>query len=79
MKTFQKVKDHDNLLRDATSKAVINTDADKYAQYVNHKNQKKRISQIAEHQAGLKTDINNLKNEIQSLKELVLMSLENKG
>jgi len=61
---FKKVEERPDLIRDEHTSAILNID--------NHglKAYKKR---------KMKEDINMLKNEIQSLKELVLMSLEKKG
>ena len=75
---YQKVKEHDNLYRDASSKAVLNTDREKYAQYINHKNQRQRISELASFQTEVRDDINTLKDQMSQLQELILKSLENK-
>ena len=75
---YQKVKEHDNLYRDASSKAVLNTDREKYAQYINHKNQRQRISELSSFQTEVREDINTLKDQMSQLQELILKSLENK-
>ncbi len=59
--TYQKIEDNPNLIRDSYSKAIINTDVEAYKKYLMLK---KRLHKD-------KTEMDNLKNEVSELKDLV--------
>ena len=76
---FKKVEERPDLIRDEQTNAILNIDNQALKAYKNRKKQMEKINNLDGFREEVKKDINNLKNEIQSLKELVLMSLENKG
>jgi hypothetical protein len=65
---YIKVKDKDNLLRDADSNGIVNTDIDGYNQYVNLYRDK--LNQIKK-QNDYERQINELKDEISEIKDLL--------
>ena len=72
---FVKVKDHDGLVRDLSSGAIINTNRTEYENYMKAREKAlEKESQIAQ-QAE---DINNLKQSVSEIKEL-LQILVQKG
>lgn len=72
---FVKVKDHDGLVRDLSSGAIINTNQSEYENYMKAREKAlEKESQIAQ-QAE---DINNLKQSVSEIKEL-LQILVQKG
>ena len=76
---FKKVEERPDLIRDEQTNAILNIDNQALKAYKNRKKQMEKINNLDGFREEVKEDINMLKNEIQSLKELVLMSLENKG
>jgi len=79
MMEVEKIKDHPDLVKDKETGAILNVNNRALMAYKRQKKNMNNIKEISQTNEQLKEDINNLKNEIQSLKELVLMSLENKG
>ena len=75
---YLKVKDHNELVRDAGSKAVINTDYKQYVQVLNQRNQQKKVEELESFQTEVREDINTLKQQMSNLQELIIKSLENK-
>jgi len=75
---YMKVKNHDELVRDPNSKAIVTTDRKQYAQFLSQKNQVKKIQELESFQTEVKDDINTLKQQMSQLQELILKSLENK-
>jgi len=71
---YLKVKNHDKLVRDPNSNAVINTDVKQYAQIVNQRNNEKKIHELSNFQTEVKNDINTLKQQMSQLQELILKS-----
>lgn len=68
---MHKVKDHNNLLRDPHSKAILNVDREKL---LNHKN-KNKVRDDIQH---LSDEITSLKNDFQEIKFL-LQQIANRG
>ena len=66
-----KVENHNNLVRDVRSNAIINTDKKGYDHYKSLKKtkslEKMRIDQIESDLSSLKNDINEIKNLLKSL------------
>ena len=77
MSDFAKVKDHDGLVRDLSSGAIINTNRSEYESYMKARERAMendlKIAQQSE-------DINNLKNSVSEIKELlqILVQKDNK-
>jgi hypothetical protein len=77
MSEFAKVKDHDGLVRDLSSGAIINTNRSEYESYMKARERALgndlKITQQAE-------DINNLKQSVSEIKELlqILVQKDNK-
>jgi hypothetical protein len=77
MNQFAKVKDHDGLVRDLSSGAIINTNRSEYESYMKARERALgndlKITQQAE-------DINNLKQSVSEIKELlqILVQKDNK-
>ena len=65
---YYKVKDHDNLVRDPHTGAIINTNSTDYEQYVTRRNVKTNEHQKAQ---NMEEDLANLKNEIGEIKSLL--------
>jgi hypothetical protein len=65
---YIKVKDKDNLLRDASSNGIVNNDITGYNEYVNL--YRDRVTQIKK-QNDYETQLNYLKSEISEIKDLL--------
>ena len=75
---YLKVKGHDGLVRDTSNGAIINTNTAEYNRYIKQKqNTEKKRSQMEE-VSKHSEDINNLKNELQEIKSMILQLLTNK-
>jgi hypothetical protein len=61
-----KIKDHDDLVRDVKSNAVINTNQTALENYRNKRKAKREMI----------NDVTNLKNDVQEIKELLQQLLE---
>ena len=75
MNDFLKVEGHDGLVRDMSSKAIINTNKKQYEEYVARRDAARRQKEQIERQAE---EINNVKNELSEIKELLLTLLSRK-
>ena len=71
MKNFVKIKDRDSLVRDMTSRAIINTDTAEYQNYLIKRSasqkMKEQLQQNSEEIAEIKTDISEIKQLLISL------------
>ena len=65
---YAKVKDHDNLVRDMNSKAVLNTDRDGLQQFQNTR--KRLLAQKNEHQ-DTRIRLQKLEEDMQEIKQLL--------
>ena len=65
---FYKVKDHNDLVRDSKTGAILNTNSLDYDKYV-----AQRSAKSAEHEKteNIEQDLANLKNEINEIKSLL--------
>lgn len=61
---YRKVQDHDNLVRDTHSKAVINTDR---AALENHRRKQNRINRLEQRQNKIESDLDEIKSMISVL------------
>jgi hypothetical protein len=72
MDKFLKVVGHDGLVRDPSTGAIINTNRTEYEEYMT----RRRHAEDRENAISQHTDeINNLKNELQEIKSLILQVL----
>jgi hypothetical protein len=75
MSDYIKVDGKDGLVRDMSTRAIINTNKSDYQNYLN------RVAGIKENQRQIEEhsqDINNIKTELSDIKQMLLM-LINKG
>ena len=64
-----KVQGHTHLVRDLKSQAIINTDSDAYARYMSRKaKQSKKDDEVRD----VIRDVNELKNEMREIKNLLI-------
>lgn len=63
-----KVSGHDDLVRDTTSNAIVNTNMSAYAEYVNRRN---AVQEEKETIAQQGAEINNLKSDISEIKQML--------
>lgn len=68
MEHYLKVEGHDNLVRDMSSKAVINTSMVEYEEYMARRRAKEQEKELIAKQAE---EINNLKSDISEIKQLL--------
>jgi hypothetical protein len=71
---YAKIENSDGLVRDMSSGAVLNTNRSEYEKYIMLRD--KRIKE-KEHHSKQAEEINNIKNEIREIKEM-LLALTNK-
>ena len=75
MNDFLKVEGHASLVRDPTTGAIINNNRTEYEIYLAMRSKAEaREAEISQHTE----DINNIKNELQEIKGLLLQLLTNK-
>jgi hypothetical protein len=75
MTSYIKVENHSSLVRDISSNAIVNTNTDDYDQYMRNKQLAiQRMNKINEQDE----QINNLKQDMAELKEMVTALLKNK-
>jgi len=66
--TFAKVKGHTHLVRDLKSQAIINTDSNAYARYMERKaKQQKKDDEIRK----VVREVNELKGDIKEIKDML--------
>ena len=69
MSDTAKVQGHAHLIRDLKSQAIINTDSDAYARYMARKaKQSKKDDEVRD----VIRDVNELKNEMREIKNLLI-------
>jgi len=75
MTNYLKVENHSSLVRDISSNAIVNTNTDDYDQYIRNKQlAAQRMNKINEQDQ----EINNLKQDMAELKQMVTALLKNK-
>ena len=75
MSGFVKVEGRDGLVRDMSTRAIINTNRSDYQNYLNRvTSTREKQKQLEEHSQ----EINNIKTELSEIKQMLLMLL-NKG
>jgi hypothetical protein len=70
---FLKVSGHDDLVRDTSSQAIVNTNISGYQEYVNRRNAIQEEKQFIAQQAQ---EINNLKSELSDIKQMLVTLLK---
>ena len=65
---FLKVEGNDSLVRDTSNKAILNTNAKEYENYIQKRNMMLRQRQELDKQAE---EINNLKKDISEIKDML--------
>lgn len=68
-----KVSGHDDLIRDTSSNAIVNTNMSGYTEYVNRRN---AIQQEKEVIAQQGEEINNIKSELSEIKQMLTTLLK---
>ena len=69
MKEYVKVKDHLGLVRDPRTNAILNTNKSEYDEYMKAK---KKNASKSERVEKLETDVNDIKNDLNEIKSLLL-------
>lgn len=64
---YIKVKDHQNLVRDSESKAILNIDTQGYYKYKEERERILKIKQIASQNEALKNELDELRALVNSL------------
>ena len=73
MTEYLKVAGHDGLVRDVSTKAIVNTNRTDYERYMNQRDAAlKRQQQLDQHEL----DINSIKSDIAEIKQLLLAVLQ---
>jgi hypothetical protein len=75
MEQFLKVSGHDDLVRDTSSNAIINTNIAEYEQYLARRKAKLEEKQLIAKQAE---EINNLKSDISEIKQMLQMLMKDR-
>lgn len=65
---------HDGLVRDCTTKAILNTNQVEYEKYLQRRKQQLNAKQLADQQAA---ELANLKSEVGELKQMIVMLVQN--
>lgn len=69
MKEYVKVKDHLGLVRDPMTGAILNTNKSEYDEYMKAK---RKAASKTEKVERLETDVNDIKNDLNEIKSLLL-------
>jgi hypothetical protein len=72
---YLKVSGHENLVRDMSSKAVINTSMVEYEEYMARRRAKEQEQELITKQAE---EINNLKSDISEIKQMLHMLIKDR-
>lgn len=75
MQHFLKVQGHDGLVRDVTTKAIVNTNKSEYEEYMARR--KEAESKQLEEQKQ-KEEINNIKSDISEIKQMLAILLKDR-
>jgi hypothetical protein len=75
MNNFLKVEGHASLVRDTATGAILNNNRTEYEEYLDRKRKvEAREAEISQHTE----DINNIKNELSDIKQLLLQLVSTK-
>ena len=75
MNQFLKVEGHSSLVRDTATGAILNNNKSEYEEYLDRKRRAEaREAEISQHTE----DINNIKNELQDIKKLLIQLVSTK-
>jgi wobble nucleotide-excising tRNase len=75
MNQFLKVEGHASLVRDTATGAILNNNRTEYEEYLDRKRKaESREAEISQHTE----DINNIKNELSDIKQLLLQLVSTK-
>jgi wobble nucleotide-excising tRNase len=75
MNNFLKVEGHTSLVRDTATGAILNNNRTEYEEYLDRKRKAEaREAEISQHTE----DINNIKNELSDIKQLLLQLVSTK-
>jgi wobble nucleotide-excising tRNase len=75
MNNFLKVEGHASLVRDTATGAILNNNRTEYEEYLDRKRKAEaREAEISQHTE----DINNIKNELSDIKQLLLQLVSTK-
>ena len=69
MNDYVKVKDHLGLVRDPRTNAILNTNKSEYDEYIKARKKNRSKSERVEQ---LETDVNDIKNDLNEIKSLLL-------
>ena len=69
MNEYVKVKDHLGLVRDPRTNAILNTNKSEYDEYIKARKKNRSKSERVEQ---LETDVNDIKNDLNEIKSLLL-------
>lgn len=72
---YLKVSGHENLVRDMSSKAVINTSMVEYEEYMARRRAKEQEKELIANQTE---EINNLKSDISEIKQMLQMLIKDR-
>ena len=75
---YLKVKGYDGLVRDTSNGAIINTNRAEYDRYMKLKKVAEQRNLQLDQISKQSEDINNLKNELQEIKTMILQLLKHK-
>ena len=75
MQNFLKVQGHDGLVRDASTKAIVNTNKTEYEEYMARRKEAE-LKQLEEQ--SQKQEISNIKSEISEIKQMLAILLQNR-
>tara|TARA_B100002019_G_scaffold178694_1_gene154289 strand:+ start:1554 stop:1766 length:213 start_codon:yes stop_codon:yes gene_type:complete len=67
MTDFLKVKDHNGLVRDSHSKAILNVDKTEYLAYISKQQKAKRLENVENKVFDLQKDLSEIKQLLQQL------------
>ena len=75
MQNFLKVQGHDGLVRDITTKAIVNTNKTEYEEYMARRKEAE-LKQLDEQ--NQKEEIGNIKSEISEIKQMLAILLKDR-
>jgi len=75
MEHYLKVSGHENLVRDTSSNAIINTNVAEYEQYIARRKAKEEEKQLIAKQAE---EINNIKSDISEIKQMLHLLMKDR-